>query len=122
LFSVLFFSSPRVWEWGLNWELRTCKAGALTLSHTSSTFWSVYFDQFILEMGISRTICSGWPKATILLISAFQVARITGVHHCHRQVYAFLFSHNSSLAENLQTQYRTLTQLSSSIPWHCHLT
>jgi hypothetical protein len=33
----------------------------------------------ILEMGVSWTICPHWPQTTILLISASQVTRITGV-------------------------------------------
>jgi hypothetical protein len=32
-----------------------------------------------LEMGVSGTICLGWPKTLILVISASQVARITSV-------------------------------------------
>jgi hypothetical protein len=44
------------------------------LSHTSSPFCSGYFgDQ------VSGTICLGWPPTMILLISAFQVARMIGV-------------------------------------------
>jgi hypothetical protein len=35
----------------------------------------------LLEMGVSRTICHGWPGTVILLISASQVARIIGMHH-----------------------------------------
>jgi hypothetical protein len=31
--------------------------------------------------GVSGTICPDWPWTVILLISAFQVARITGVSH-----------------------------------------
>jgi hypothetical protein len=34
-----------------------------------------------LEMGFSWTICWGWPQTAILLISASQVARITGGSH-----------------------------------------
>jgi hypothetical protein len=34
-----------------------------------------------LEMGVSRTICPGWPRTMILLISASQVAGIAGVSH-----------------------------------------
>jgi hypothetical protein len=35
----------------------------------------------ILEMGVSQTIYSGWPRTTILVISAPQVATITCVSH-----------------------------------------
>jgi hypothetical protein len=31
--------------------------------------------------GASQTICPGWPQTEILLISASQIARITGVSH-----------------------------------------
>jgi hypothetical protein len=37
----------------------------------------------ILEMGVSRAICLGWPWTMILPISVFQVARITGISHWH---------------------------------------
>jgi hypothetical protein len=46
------------------------------LSHTSSPFCSGYFGD-----GVLRTTCPGWHRTTILSISAFQVARITGVNH-----------------------------------------
>jgi hypothetical protein len=49
-----------------------------TLSHTSSPFCSgCYGDE------VSRTLCLGWPRLAILLISASQVARITGMSHQH---------------------------------------
>jgi hypothetical protein len=44
------------------------------LSHTSSPFYSDYFGD-----RVSQTICLRWPGTWILLISASQVARITGV-------------------------------------------
>jgi hypothetical protein len=34
-----------------------------------------------LEMGVLQTICPAWSGTVILLISAFQEARITGVSH-----------------------------------------
>jgi hypothetical protein len=36
-----------------------------------------------LEMGVSRTICLGWPRTVIFLVLASQVAGITGVSHRH---------------------------------------
>jgi hypothetical protein len=33
-----------------------------------------------LEMGVSRTICLGWPLTSVLM-PAFQVDRITGMSH-----------------------------------------
>jgi hypothetical protein len=38
---------------------------------------------FSIEKGVSKTILSQWPVAVILLISASQVIRITGVSHWH---------------------------------------
>jgi hypothetical protein len=35
----------------------------------------------ILEMGISWTVCLGWPQTVILPISPSQVARITIINH-----------------------------------------
>jgi hypothetical protein len=46
------------------------------LSHNSSPFSSGY-----LEMEVSETICLGWSQALALLVSASQVARITGMNH-----------------------------------------
>jgi hypothetical protein len=46
--------------------------------------------QSILLNEISWTICLGWPWVVILLISASQVARITGVSHQHLSVHVFL--------------------------------
>jgi hypothetical protein len=66
----------------LDFELRT-----YMLSHSTSLF-------FVCVMGlfrdrISRTICPGWLRTTILLISASWVARITGVSHQHPACYDF---------------------------------
>jgi hypothetical protein len=64
------------WDWGLNSQLHTCKAGALLLKpHLQSILLWLFGD------GGSRTIFLGWPGTTIFLISASQVARITGVSH-----------------------------------------
>jgi hypothetical protein len=41
---------------------------------------------------VSRTICPGWPRTAILLISASWVARITGVSHQHLAHGSFLMS------------------------------
>jgi hypothetical protein len=48
------------------------------LSHTSNPFCSGYFGD-----GVSVTISLGWPETSILLISASQVARVSGVSHQH---------------------------------------
>jgi hypothetical protein len=39
------------------------------------------FALVILEMGVSGTISLGWSHTTILLISASQITRITGISH-----------------------------------------
>jgi hypothetical protein len=44
-----------------------------------------------LGWGVSQIICPRWPSTVILLISASQAARITGVSH---QIPAFFFIHN----------------------------
>jgi hypothetical protein len=57
------------WDWGLNSGLHACKAYTLSLEpHTLP----VHFALVILEMGVSQTICLGWPQTCILLISASQ--------------------------------------------------
>jgi hypothetical protein len=59
---------------GLGVELMAlcfAKHAVFCLSHTSSPFCSG------LEVGVSWTICLGWPWTSILLISASQVAGIT---------------------------------------------
>jgi hypothetical protein len=48
-----------------------------TLSDSTSTF---FCDAFFQDK-VSRTVCPGWLRTFILLISASQVARITGVSH-----------------------------------------
>jgi hypothetical protein len=62
---------------GLGFELRDSH-----LHSRCSTTWTtlpVQFSLTILEMGVSQTMGTGWPWTAILLISASQVARITGV-------------------------------------------
>jgi hypothetical protein len=65
---------------GLWFELR-----ASHLQSRCYNTWATSLDCFvlvILEMGVSQTICLGWPLTGILLISASQVARIR-VSHQH---------------------------------------
>jgi hypothetical protein len=66
--------------WGLN-------SGPYTLTHSTSPFLYIFFwDR------VSWAICQGWLQTAILLISAFWVARITGVsHQCPAEVYFFYF-------------------------------
>jgi hypothetical protein len=47
-----------------------------SLGHTSSPFCSGYFGD-----RVSQTVCLGWPQTMILLISASQIVKITGVNH-----------------------------------------
>jgi hypothetical protein len=54
------------------------KQALYPLSHSSSPFCSGYFGD-----GILQTVCLGWLPASILLISASQAARITGMSHLH---------------------------------------
>jgi hypothetical protein len=58
---------------GLGFEL---KASHLQ-SHTSSPFFSGYFG----DVGVSPSICPGWPHTIILPVSTLKVARITGVDY-----------------------------------------
>jgi hypothetical protein len=56
----------------------------LTCRH--STTWAtlpVHFILVILELGVLWPVCPDWPRTSILLISASQVTKITGVSHWH---------------------------------------
>jgi hypothetical protein len=86
-----------------------CQAGALTTSHSASLLgllafmprlaWTkllfmlcslqswedsicLHAQLLVIEMWILRTFCLDWPQTLILLISAFQVARITDLSYC----------------------------------------
>jgi hypothetical protein len=79
---ILCLCSPQYsvisWDCGLNSGLCACKAGTLPL-YISSPFFFGYFRD-----GFSGTTFPGWPQTLIFLISATQVAKITGVsHHQH---------------------------------------
>jgi hypothetical protein len=71
---------------GLGFELRvsTCKAGMLPLE---SLYQSISVGHF--GDGFSQNIYPGWSQTLILLISASQVARITGMSHWHLAVECF---------------------------------
>jgi hypothetical protein len=75
LFPLELLSQP--WNWGLNLELYSCKAGTLLPEPYIESILTLV----ILEMRVSQMIHPGWPQTTILLISASQVARITSVSH-----------------------------------------
>jgi hypothetical protein len=65
------------WDWGLNLGLCNCKANVLLLSSISGPFCSCYFGH-----GVSLTIFA-WVslRTMILLISASEIAWITGVSY-----------------------------------------
>jgi hypothetical protein len=58
---------------------------ATQVLYISSPFCSGY-----LGDGFSQTICPGWPRTEILLLSASQVARITGVSCRHPPHTSFI--------------------------------
>jgi hypothetical protein len=58
------------------------------LSHSTSPCAGYFWNR------VSQTVCPGWLWTTILLIPAFQVARITGVsHQCLASIPSFCPSH-----------------------------
>jgi hypothetical protein len=68
-----------LWYWGLNW-------GPMPRVTPLALFVKSFFQD-----GVSWTSCLGWFWTTILLISAFWVARITGVSHQCPAHYCYLF-------------------------------
>jgi hypothetical protein len=73
------YSSYYYFFLGLEFELR-----ALHLQSRRSNTWAlspVHFALVIFKDGVLQTICPGWPRTTILWISASQVARTTGMSH-----------------------------------------
>jgi hypothetical protein len=63
-------------DWDLNSGLYTWEAGKPPLEPHLGAFCSGYF-----EDGVLWTFCLSWPWTTVLLISASQAARISGVSH-----------------------------------------
>jgi hypothetical protein len=76
--------------------------GALHLQSRHSTAWATspaHFALAILEM-MSQTICLSWPQTMILLISASQIARITGMSHpCLANSIFPMFGHLTDKSE-----------------------
>jgi hypothetical protein len=66
----------------LNSSLHTCKVGSLPLESQPQPI--------ILYIGVSWTVCPGWPWTIMLPFSAFQVARSTGKNHWHLTDFEFL--------------------------------
>jgi hypothetical protein len=87
------------WDWGLNSVLHTCKV-LYHLSHNSSPICSGYFENRIL-----RTVSLGWFWTTVILISAFQVARIIDLSHWHLAIVIFL-TLESALLRSCDELYR----------------
>jgi hypothetical protein len=70
-FLSFFLSFFFLWYWCLN-------SGPISPATPPALFlWWVFQDM------VSWTICPGWLRTMILLISASWVARITGVSHWH---------------------------------------
>jgi hypothetical protein len=67
------------WYWGLNSGSYAC-SGPLPLEPLHQPFY--FCDEFFRER-VLWTICPGWLRTVILLISASWVARITDVNHWH---------------------------------------
>jgi hypothetical protein len=64
----------------------------LTLvSHIVEVTDEQHHAQWPLEMGTLLTFCPGWPLIVILLISASQVAKITGMRYQCLATVVFLF-------------------------------
>jgi hypothetical protein len=70
-----FFGGTGVWTQGLIFT----RQALLPLEHSASHFWGMRF----FEMGSWELFAWGWFQTKILLISASQVARITGMSHQH---------------------------------------
>jgi hypothetical protein len=79
---------------GVGFEFR-----ASCLQNRCSTLWvspPVHIALFILELGVSRTICLGCPQIGILPISASQVSGIIGMSHQHPASFNFnVITHTS---------------------------
>jgi hypothetical protein len=96
----------------LEFELR-----ALCLQSRHSTTWltpTVHFALDILEMGVLRTICPGYPWTMILWVSASQVDRITGMSH-----QIILIVHLNAYLFDVDTLLPTLVWLGA--PWEVEL-
>jgi hypothetical protein len=74
------FFLPRL-AWSHNLSISaSCVAGITEKDHCA---------HYCVRWGL--TFCSGWPQTSILLVSASQVARVTGVSHWHPGLYDLKF-------------------------------
>jgi hypothetical protein len=64
-----------IWIWGF----ALARQALYHMGHSTSPFLCIEY----FQDRVSRTICPGWLWTAIFLISAFWVARITGVNHQH---------------------------------------
>jgi hypothetical protein len=65
-------------------------------------------------MGVSQTVCPGWPWTTILLVSASQVTRIIGMSHwCPAPFFFFLLGDKSCCVAQTGLELMILPQLRS---------
>jgi hypothetical protein len=76
------------WYGSLNQYLILAKQVLYHLRHSASLVFCVYGSFF--QDRVSWTICRGWLQTAILLISAFWVARITGMSYSAWPQYYFL--------------------------------
>jgi hypothetical protein len=76
-----------LWNWSLISGLCTCKADALLLE---PHLQSILFWFFWRWRSHKLSICLGWPWNLILLISASQGFRITGINHWCLATYFLL--------------------------------
>jgi hypothetical protein len=68
-------------------------------------------------MGISRTTCLGWSQTSIFLISASQVAEITGVSH--KWLARIVLNDDPKLAINEKLLRSIEGQWQKSVTWIC---
>jgi hypothetical protein len=67
-----------------------CGTGVWTQGFSVWAMPPVYFALVILEIGVFRTICPGWPRTWIILKDS-QIARCTGVSQCLAEIHSFIF-------------------------------
>jgi hypothetical protein len=62
---------------------------------------TVHFVLVILEMEVSRTVSLGWPRTWILLISASQVAGITGMNQSFLATFFLMVTQVYTFAQSM---------------------
>jgi hypothetical protein len=112
------------WDWGLKSGLCSCKAGSLPLEYClqSILLWLLW------RWGLENYLL-GWPQTMILLISASQIARITGVSHwwytiCYKWIHVIHGPFHNILfytLENYVTDYSNFQFYSEANFWVLHM-